>query len=260
MDHGPDDCQGIIVSEDFTGLVGENAAGTELPLEISLAANMKVEFRGNYTARLKIKTDTKTVPRVVHDSATGILALSSVNDVVTAWTLIECYGAGTLEIEDNTLTPNIYNFGTTTIIRNETCPAANIYAIGAGAVYSDSPLGTVEVHAGTFEIGQTSLTAPTEALDVASLKVFGTAEGGVTWRAAGKITAFEQNGGNVSAVGDGAKQIGNSSNVFTVNAGTFDLSGQKGALTFGTTCSILQKGGNVVWPDGTKITAFTTGN
>ena len=261
MDQGPDDCQGVEIAAGFTGLIGKNSAlgASPDPLQLSLAAGKVLSFRSDSEAHIKIKTASKVVPKVVHDSASGILAISGVNDTNAVWTLIEIYGAGTLEVEDDTKFTDIYNFGTAIVTIKETCPAGNVYAYG-GAVYSDSPLAAVKGYGtATFTLGQTSLTNPQEDLDIASLEWL--SSGIFTWRAAGKMTACSNlGGGRINVVGPGDKQIGNSSNTFYLYSGTFDASGQEGSLSLGSGCTILEKGGNFIAPPGTEITAFTTGN
>jgi len=259
MASGPDDCQGVIVAAEFTGLIGKTTLGVEAPLQLSLAAGKEMIIRGDSEAHFKIKTASKVVPKVIFDSTNGILVLSGVNDTNAVWTLIECYGTGTLELEDNTKYTDIVNYGAATIIVNETCPAGNITVLG-GAGYCDSPVTNLKGSgSATFDLGQESLTNPLEDLDLADVEWY--SSGIFTWRAAGKITAGDQYAGTISVVGPGAKQIGNSGNTITIHGGSFNASQQKGALTLGGTCALLHKpGGAVLLPDGTEITAFTTGN
>jgi len=259
MASGPDDCQGFVRSAEFTGLIGKAENAAAAPLQLSLAAGKEVICRGVGETYLKIKTDTKSVPKTIHDCTTGILVLSGVNDTDAEWTEIECRGAGTLELAADTQYGDIYNRGTATVIINATCPAGNVHTWG-GTVYSDSPLTNIKAYGDAlFTIGRTTFTNPTEDLDVADLEWKST--GKCTWRAAGKITAYDQDGGIVEAVGNGAKQIGNSSDVWTINRGYLDLSAQKGPLTFEAGSTIDAKVANAVrFPAGTIVDGFTTGN
>ena len=259
MGSGPDDCQGVVVAAEFTGLIGKKASGVEAPLQLSLAAGKELIFRGNSEAYFMIKTASKVVPKVIFDSTSGILALSGVNDTNAVWTLIECRNAGTLELEEDTKYTDIYNYGSATIIINKNCPAGSVYTWG-GTVLCDSPATNIKGYGdAAFTLGRTTFTNPEEDLDAAAVEWKST--GTLTWRAAGTITAYDQDGGIVAAVGSGDKQIGNSSDVWTINRGYLDLSAQKGLLTFEAGSTIVAKVANAVrFPAGSIIDGFTTGN
>lgn len=248
--NGPDDCQGVVVSPDFTGRIGTDAEDTVAALQLSLAATKKLIYRGNEPCHIKIKTAAKSVPLVIHDSVSGLLVLSSVNDTDTEYTKIECYGGGTLEVQDDTKVIEVHNYGPATVTIHEGCPAIKIYADG-GSVFSDSPLDAVENYGGAIVLGNTALAVAQAAIDIASLL---NVDGSFTWRAGGKMTACEQRGdATITVVGDGDKQVGNSGDIFKLLGGTFDASGQTGKFTKGATCGILIRDATFIPPKGFQI-------
>jgi len=250
MANGPDDCQGFVRSPDFTGRIGMDSEDTIAPLQLSLAATKKLIYQGDEPCHIKIKTAAKSIPLVTHDSVSGLLAISGVNDTNAEWTKIECYGGGTLEVQNDTKVIEIHNYGSATVTIHEGCPALKIYADG-GSVYSDSPLDAVENYGGAIMLGNTALAVAQAAIDIASLL---NVDGSFTWRAGGKMTACEQRGNaTITVVGDGDKQVGNSGNIFKLLDGTFDASGQHGKFTKGATCGILIRDATFIPPKGFQI-------
>jgi len=257
MASGPDDCQGVVIASDFTGRIGITSDDIEGALQLSVASGKRIIYQGDEPCLLKIKTASKTVPAVVHNSTSGLLKISGVNDTNAIWELIELFGGGTLEIEDDTKVTDIYNFGTATITIGEDCPACSIYQYG-GSFTADSPLTLLELYGGTAAFGSLLTEAPSAAsIDLATLKLWG---GNFTWRAPGKITDCTMHGGTITVTGTGDKTIGNASETWKLYGGTFDATAQAGNLTLTSGCAILVKGGSLDLPNGTKITAFTTGN
>jgi len=248
-----DECQGVVISPDFTGRIGMDAEDTIAPLQLSLAAGKKLIYRGNEPCHIKIKTASKTIPLLIHDSISGLLVISGVNDTNAVWTKIECYGGGTLEVQDDTKVTEIHNYGPATITIHEGCPAIKVYADG-GSIFSDSPLGETENYGGSIVLGNTALAVAQAALDIASLL---NVDGSFTWRAGGKMTACEQRGGNILVVGDSDKVIGNAGEIFLLLGGVFDASGHYGKLTAGGAAKILTRGGEFKAPLGFRIDTWT---
>jgi len=253
MASGPDDCQGVVISPDFTGRIGQDAEDMIASLQLSLAAGKKLVYRGNEPCHIKIKTASKVVPLVIHDSVSGLLVISGVNDTNAVWTKVECYGTGTLEVKADTKVIEIHNYGAAIVTIHEGCPAIKVYADG-GSVFSDSPLGETENYGASIVLGNTALAVAQAALDIAGLL---NVDGDFIWRAGGKLTACEQRGGNIYAVGDGDKQIGNSGDIFKILGGVFDASGQYGKLTKGATCGILIRDATFIPPKGFQIDDWT---
>lgn len=250
MASGPDDCQGVVISPDFTGRIGMNAEDNIAHLQLSLDTDKKLIYKGNEPCHIKIKTINKTMPLVIHDSESGLLAIKMLAVPGTAeYTKIECYGSGTLEVEDDTKVIEIHNYGSTIVTIHEGCPAIKIYA-DSGSIFSDSPLDAVENYGGSIVLGNTALAVAQAAIDIASLL---NVDGSFTWRAGGKMTACEQRGGNINVVGDGDKQVGNSGDIFKLLGGTFDASGQYGKFTRGATCGILICDATFIPPKGLQI-------
>lgn len=248
MDQSDLDCQGIIRSADFTGLIGKDAEGTESPLKISLAASKHLIFRGNQTAVIQCAGTGKAIPLVIHDSASGTLKLSSL-DETAEFSKVECFNSGNLELADDTKCVEIHSYGTTAISIGESCPAIKIYGEG-GTIESNSAYDEVENYGASIIIGTTTRDATKPAIDIAKLTNI---SGNFTWRAAGKMTDFEIRSGNLYMKGDGDKQIGNSGNTFKLLGGTFDMTEQTGDITLGATCVMLIKGATVKFPEDFQI-------
>lgn len=253
MANGPDDCQGLYVTPDFTGRIGMDAEDTIAPLQVSLAALKQLRFRGNEQCHIKIKTANKVVPALIHNTVSGLLGISGVNDVNAIWTKIECVGGGTLDVADDTKVTELHSHGTSIVSIHESCPAMKILANG-GSIYCDSPLGEVTNCGASIVLGNTTLAVAQAAIDIASL--FNTS-GNFTWRAGGKMTDCSQRGGNIFVVGDGDKVIGNAGEVFLLMGGVFDASGQYGKLTAGGAAKILITGGSVILPSSFRIDTWS---
>lgn len=255
----------LIVTAAFDGCLGgyfdsdNDNAWVNAPLNIKFTATTgQVTNRSNSDVHIELSGGD--CAKLIFDSTSGLMEISS-NEDGSSWQEIEVISGGTLSLvtEEGDDTQgcdygllNCYGADATVQIYEEAGDngtPGDIILI-AGTIYTNSAIDVLTISGGTINHGMDNIE-PTEDIDINHIDSYG---GSVIWRAAGTLKELIEHGGNITAVGDGNKQLGDSADVIELWSGVLNLSGATGMMTLGATCKILFEGGTLTLPADVDVT------
>lgn len=214
------------------------------PLQISIANTYDMIIESNGTFYIECGSTTPNIPELIFNSSSGLLHISS--EAANAnWDDIRVTGGGTLNVAADTYFTKLTTTSeaTATVLVGKGClgPAAASCDLicHAGTIVWDSKIGDVEAHDGTITYCQNVEISTT--VDIDKLLIYG---GTFNWYGKGSLKDYEQWGGTVNALGDGAKTIGSGASAYPQNGGTFDCKQATGPVSFFAGASIVYEDGD----------------
>lgn len=229
------------------------------PLRIGIAAGYIIDFRSNCTAYIEASHDSLNVEKVVFDSVSGLLHLSS--DVVGYhnYNEIRAVNNGTLNIAMAAeFTKLIVNKDAVdcAVVVGKGCLGPSAVScdldIDAGNIAWNSKMGDVEMNGGKVVYCQSVDVGTSVDID----KIVMRGDGEFEWYGKSRMYDLDMRGGLLTAFGSGVKSIDSGTTKdFPLRGGTVDLSQAGGPITLGTNNNIDYQGG-VLHPPKRSIVSF----
>ena len=224
------------------------------PLRIGITAGYEIVFKSNCTAYVEASHDTLNIEKVVFDSVSGLLHISSDVVGVHNWNEIRVQNNGTIIVAPDTEFTELISTKdgpNATIMVGTGCLGPSAVScdieMDAGSCVWDSKAGDCDINGGTFTFCQNvSLDAD---VNIDLINMFG--DGIVEWYGKSRLYDFDIRGGSLTARGAGVKSIDSGTTKdFPLRGGTVDLETHAdGPVTLGTNNNIDKQSGSLLLPD-----------